>query len=103
MVSLCIETCVPRLVFTSTSEVTLTPYLGSMYSIIVNQTERKAKPAVDESGKGLLIPGYPASKLRAEKIVLSANGTSFSDGELLKKKVPREITNYGAQVLREGL
>jgi nucleoside-diphosphate-sugar epimerase len=72
---------VPRLVFCSTSEVTLTPYLGGIYAFIFNQTENKAVAPSSETGRELLLPGYPASKLRAEKLVLAANGTSLADGE----------------------
>jgi 3beta-hydroxy-delta5-steroid dehydrogenase / steroid delta-isomerase len=72
---------IPRLVFCSTSEVTLTPYLGGIYALIVNQTECKALAPSCGNERQLLMPGYPASKLRAEKLVLAANGTPFADGE----------------------
>lgn len=49
------------------------------FSIIVNQTEVKAKtPSTDSQ---FLIPGFPASKLRAEKMVLSAYGLKLSNGK----------------------
>lgn len=48
------------------------------FSLIINQTESKAKtPTVDN---GFLIPGYPSSKLRAEKIVLGAYGATLANG-----------------------
>jgi nucleoside-diphosphate-sugar epimerase len=72
---------VPRLVFCSTSEVTLTPYLGGIYAVIINQTEHKALPPSRGQERQLLLPGYPASKLRAENIVLAANNTLLANGE----------------------
>ncbi|PSN41461.1 3 beta-hydroxysteroid dehydrogenase/Delta 5--_4-isomerase type 3 [Blattella germanica] len=78
VISLCLEFRVPRLVFSSTTEVTLTPYFGSIYSLVVNQTEKRALPP--KTDNSLLLPGYPASKLRAERFVLDANGTPFPQG-----------------------
>lgn len=49
------------------------------FTVIVNQTENKAKPAGCDSQ--FLIPGFPASKLRAEKLVLSSYGRRLSNGE----------------------
>jgi hypothetical protein len=72
---------IPRLVFCSTSEVTLTPYLGGIYALIINQTECKALPPNCDNERQLLLPGYPASKLRAEKLVLAANDRPLADGE----------------------
>lgn len=56
------------------------PYMGKgTFSIIVNQTEAKAKtPSTDSQ---FLIPGFPASKLRAEKMVLSSYGLKLSNGK----------------------
>jgi hypothetical protein len=56
------------------------PYMGKgTFSIIVNQTESKAKtPSTDSQ---FLIPGFPASKLRAEKMVLSSYGLKLSNGK----------------------
>lgn len=51
--------------------------MGSTIAVILNQTEGKARVPDDESE--FLIPGYTASKLRAEKIVLEANGTPLRD------------------------
>lgn len=49
------------------------------FSIIVNQTEVKAKtPSTDSQ---FLIPGFPASKLRAEKMVLAAYGLQLRNGK----------------------
>lgn len=79
--SLCVEMGIARLVFCSTSEVTLTPYLGGIYAVIINQTEYKALPPSCDKERKLLLPGYPASKLRAEKIVLAANNTLLADGK----------------------
>lgn len=57
-----------------------TPYLGKgTFAVIVNQTEAKAKtPSTDSQ---FLIPGFPASKLRAEKLVLSSYGLKLSNGK----------------------
>lgn len=49
------------------------------FSVILNQTEVKAKtPSTDSQ---FLIPGFPASKLRAEKMVLSSHGLQLSNGK----------------------
>lgn len=79
IVNLCIKYNVPRLVYTSTSAVTLMPYMGrATFSLIINQTESKAKTPTHDNG--FLIPGYPSSKLRAEKIVLGAYGATLANG-----------------------
>jgi hypothetical protein len=55
------------------------PYMGKgAFAIIVNQTENKAKTASCDDQ--FFIPGFPASKLRAEKIVLSSHGRKLSNG-----------------------
>lgn len=76
---MCIKHNIRRLVYTSTSTVTLMPYMGrATFSLIINQTESKAKtPSVDN---GFLIPGYPSSKLRAENIILGAYGATLANG-----------------------
>jgi hypothetical protein len=58
------------------------------FSIIVNQTESKAKTPTTDSQ--FLIPGFPASKLRAEKMVLSSYGLKLSNGkgEVIKYTYP---------------
>lgn len=79
VVNLCIKYNVSRLIYTSTSAVTLMPYMGrATFSLIVNQTESKAKTPTNDNG--FLIPGYPSSKLRAEKIVLGAYGATLANG-----------------------
>lgn len=57
------------------------------FTVIVNQTENKAKTALCDSQ--FIIPGFPASKLRAEKLVLSSYGRKLSNGEgkVIKKMV----------------
>ena len=56
------------------------PYMGKgTFTVIVNQTENKAKTASCDSQ--FFIPGFPASKLRAEKLVLSSYGRVLSNGE----------------------
>lgn len=66
------------------------------FCFIINQTESKAKtPTVDS---GFLISGYPASKLRAEKLVLSSNGHQLANGEgHLKTIALRPPTYYGEE------
>jgi hypothetical protein len=56
------------------------------FAIIVNQTENKAKTASCDSQ--FFIPGFPASKLRAEKMVLSSYGRKLSNGKgkVIKKR-----------------
>lgn len=88
IVDLCRQHNVPRLVFSSTANVALRPYLGrATFAAIINQTESKAltptMAAADGDSScagGFLIPGYPASKLRAEELVLQANGTPLANG-----------------------
>lgn len=68
---------VSRLVFTSTAEITLKPYLGRTYiTIIINQTEMRATPPKDL--RSLSMPGYSESKFQAEKLILDANGSMTS-------------------------
>lgn len=79
IINLCIKYNVPRLIYTSSASVTLTPYLGKApFAVVVNQTESKIKPASEDSE--LIIPGYSVTKLRAERIILGANGTNLSNG-----------------------
>lgn len=66
-----------RLVFTSTAEMCLTPYIWRIcLAVVINQTEKKALPPVN-SGR-FVIPGYAESKYNAEQVVLGANGSSTS-------------------------
>ncbi|XP_059613602.1 3 beta-hydroxysteroid dehydrogenase/Delta 5--_4-isomerase type 4 [Phlebotomus argentipes] len=94
VVKLCVKHRVPRLVFTSTSAVTLVPYMGSTFAVILNQTEGKARVPEDE--REFIIPGYLASKLRAENVVLEANGTPLRDSnEILRTVALRPTILYG--------
>lgn len=80
IIDLCLRHSVGRLVFTSTAAVTLQPYMGrATFALVINQTESKAQTPVD-GVNGFLVPGYPASKLRAENLVLRANGTELANG-----------------------
>ncbi|XP_055845933.1 3 beta-hydroxysteroid dehydrogenase/Delta 5--_4-isomerase type 3 isoform X2 [Episyrphus balteatus] len=87
VIDMCIKHNVIRLVYTSCASVCLIPFKGySTFSIIINQTESKALTPVHdlnkspiEFDKGFLIPGYSASKLRAEKIVLNSSGATLSN------------------------
>lgn len=79
IVNLCIRHNIPRLVYTSSASVTLSPYMGrATFSLVINQTESKAK--TPHSDNAFLIPGYPSSKLRAETIVLGAHGATLANG-----------------------
>jgi 3beta-hydroxy-delta5-steroid dehydrogenase / steroid delta-isomerase len=99
IIDLCIKYNVDRLVYTSTSYVTLKPFCGKfIFDVVVNQTENKAKPPESEK---LLIPGYPVSKLKAEKLVLQSNGTILSNGtDRLKTVALRPTLMYGEEDVR---
>lgn len=75
--------------------VVLQPYMGrATFALLINQTESKAQPPADESG--FLIPGYPASKLRAEKLVLLADGTPLAaDGDDGKGWISICVARFG--------
>lgn len=78
IINLCIKYNVPRLVFTSTSAVTLTPYMGrGTFTFIVNQTESKAK--IPEVDAGFIVRGYAPSKYHAEQLVLASAGALLSN------------------------
>ena len=84
---MCLKHNIQRLIYTSCASVNFVPYMGSTFSIVINQTESKAStPVYDtqqssiEYDKGFFIPGYSSSKLRAEKIVLSSSGANLSNG-----------------------
>ncbi|XP_066995623.2 3 beta-hydroxysteroid dehydrogenase/Delta 5--_4-isomerase type 1 isoform X2 [Anabrus simplex] len=95
VISLCVEQSVSRLVFCSSIEVTLTPYLRGTFSVIVNQTESKALPPDDDF---LVIPGYAVSKLRAERLVLAADGRRHVNGTgHLRTVALRPTLLYGEQ------
>lgn len=96
--NLCIANNIPRLVYTSTTLVTVLPYMGrATFSIICNQTENKTD--VGKKDDDFLIPGYPFSKLRGEEIVLGSNGKSLNDGHCgnLKTVVLRPTVMYGEE------
>ncbi|KAG5677099.1 hypothetical protein PVAND_006882 [Polypedilum vanderplanki] len=97
IIDLCIKYNVPNLIYTSTALVTFIPCMGKgTFSIIVNQTENKAKAASCDSQ--FLIPGFPASKLRAEKFVLSSYGRKLSNGKGHLKTVSlRPTLMYGEE------
>ncbi|XP_046401480.1 3 beta-hydroxysteroid dehydrogenase/Delta 5--_4-isomerase type 1 [Ischnura elegans] len=110
VVSLCIEEGIDKLVFCSTAEVTLVPYFGSNISVVVFKTEAKAlppklsgeiaksTPSSISKDKGLITPGYPYSKLRAETIVLEANGSPLRNGNgVLKTVALRPTLLYGEE------
>lgn len=80
VIDLCRRHGVGRLVFTSTAAVALQPYMGrTTFALVINQSESKVLPPASDAG--FLVPGYPASKLRAEELVLAANGTPLADGK----------------------
>lgn len=83
---LCVEHNIKRLIYTSCASVCMVPFKGhSTFTLVINQTESKAPtPKYDAQNpsdfdKHFLIPGYSASKLRAETIVLNSNGTLLSN------------------------
>ena len=69
MLEACLAKRVPRLIFTSTIDV-----------VIGEEEIREGDETLPIPDK-FLFPGYPATKLRAEQLVLKANGASFSSGE----------------------
>lgn len=80
IIKLCVKFNVARLVYTSTALVNLIYYMNKgTFSIIVNQTECKAK--TPSSDRGFIFPGFAASKLRAEKLVLQSYGVKLDNGE----------------------
>ncbi|KAE8745200.1 hypothetical protein FOCC_FOCC008091 [Frankliniella occidentalis] len=100
VVSLCRRANVPRLVSTSSVEVVFVPYLRNAlgtalgsYSVIVNQTEARAVPPEDPSD----LEPFPASKLRAERIVLAANGSALDNGGSLRTVALRAPPMYGEE------
>jgi hypothetical protein len=63
--------------------------MGGIHAVIINQTESKALPPSCDKGQKLLLPGYSASKLHAEKIVLAVNGRPLANGKFWPHKVSR--------------
>ncbi|XP_059484308.1 3 beta-hydroxysteroid dehydrogenase/Delta 5--_4-isomerase type 4 [Neocloeon triangulifer] len=76
VIDLCKEENVPILVHCSTAEVTLRPRMGP-FPMVVGLPEHRADPPhyIDQ------LPPYAASKLRAEKLVLSENMSYLSNGK----------------------
>ncbi|XP_077291622.1 3 beta-hydroxysteroid dehydrogenase/Delta 5--_4-isomerase type 2 [Arctopsyche grandis] len=96
VISLCQEFDVEKLVFTSTAEVSMIPYIWKIcLAVIINQTEKKALPPVDSDK--FVIPGYPESKLKAEMVVLGANGSLTKNGKTLKTVALRPSFIYGEE------
>ncbi|XP_011299580.1 3 beta-hydroxysteroid dehydrogenase/Delta 5--_4-isomerase type 1 [Fopius arisanus] len=95
VIHLCIEQNVQRLIYCSTTEVTLTSYVKyGMIAIVIYQQESKV--GVPEDERRLMMGAYAISKLRAEKIVLKANGQFLSNGtEKLKTVSIRPTILYG--------
>ncbi|XP_053676118.1 3 beta-hydroxysteroid dehydrogenase/Delta 5--_4-isomerase [Anopheles nili] len=94
VIELCRRYAVSRLVFASDCLIHMTPYLGKAnFTIICNQTEPKTKvPAKDGEFQ---IPGYAASKWRAECLVIEANDTDLANGEKLKTIAIRPPVMFG--------
>lgn len=96
IIDLCRRHNVGRLVFTSSATVTLQPYMGrATFALIINQTESKAQPPAKESQ--MLVEGYPASKWRAEQLVLQANGAELEGGGVLATVALRPTVMYGEE------
>lgn len=73
------------------------PYMGrATFALVINQTESKAKTPV--TNNSFLIPGYPSSKLRAEKIVLAAYGATLGNRVGKDKSI-----SFKVYVCRHGL
>ncbi|KAM7356184.1 sterol-4-alpha-carboxylate 3-dehydrogenase, decarboxylating [Cochliomyia hominivorax] len=103
VVELCVEHNIKRLIYTSCASVCMVPFKGhSTFTLVINQTESKAPtPKYDAQNpidfdKNFLIPGYSASKLRAETIVLSSNGAILSNQkDYLATSAIRPPLTYG--------
>lgn len=89
--------------FTSSAAVTLQPYMGrATFALVINQSESKVLPPATDAG--FLVPGYPASKLRAEELVLAANGTPLADGSgMLKKRISFMLMTYAKKRLHVSI
>ncbi|XP_015114386.1 3 beta-hydroxysteroid dehydrogenase/Delta 5--_4-isomerase type 1 [Diachasma alloeum] len=94
VVKLCIEQNVQRLIYCSTTEVTLRSYIkGGIVAMVIYEKESKLGTP-DENR--LMMGAYAVSKLRAEKIVLKANGKLLRNGtEKLKTVSIRPTLLYG--------
>ncbi|XP_008216462.1 3 beta-hydroxysteroid dehydrogenase/Delta 5--_4-isomerase type 4 [Nasonia vitripennis] len=80
VIKLCVEENVGRLVHCSTTEVTLQScFKGGIVAVSIFKQESKLE--VPENEGRLIFGEYAASKLRAEKIVIRANGTSLQNGK----------------------
>ncbi|KNC23310.1 hypothetical protein FF38_10731, partial [Lucilia cuprina] len=103
VVELCVEHNIKRLIYTSCASVCMVPFKGhSTFTLVINQTESKAPtPKYDAQNpsdfdKNFLIPGYSASKLRAETIVLNSNGAMLKNqNEYLTTAAIRPPLTYG--------
>ncbi|XP_034240229.1 3 beta-hydroxysteroid dehydrogenase/Delta 5--_4-isomerase [Thrips palmi] len=100
VVALCQRLSVPRLVVTSSMEVIMVPYLRGVlgkamgsFTVIVNQTEARALPPSDPD----VLPPHAASKLRAERVALQANGAPLQDGGVLRTVALRPPLLYGEE------
>ncbi|XP_075217878.1 3 beta-hydroxysteroid dehydrogenase/Delta 5--_4-isomerase type 1 [Lycorma delicatula] len=101
IIELCVEFNIPHLVFTSSTEITMTPYSRlpiGLFSVVVNQTEVRVKTPDDPLN--LLFPGYPASKLKGEQIVLAADNTYLRNGGKLRTVALRPTLMYGEEDFR---
>ncbi|XP_063975948.1 3 beta-hydroxysteroid dehydrogenase/Delta 5--_4-isomerase type 1 [Diachasmimorpha longicaudata] len=95
VVKLCIDQNVQRLIYCSTTEVTLRSYIkGGIVAMVIYEKESKLRTPDDESR--LMMGAYAVSKLRAEKIVLEANGELLSnETDKLKTVSIRPTLLYG--------
>ncbi|XP_054275937.1 3 beta-hydroxysteroid dehydrogenase type 7 [Macrosteles quadrilineatus] len=96
VIKLCIEMNIPRLVFTSTSEVTLVPlFKRGFFAAVVHQTETKAGWPKDPTD--LVFSDYASTKLQAERIILQAHGTPLKSGLKLRTVALRPTPLYGEE------
>lgn len=79
LLKLCIEEGVKSFIYCSTTEVTLQSYgKGGVISIVIYANETTT--GTPENENKLIFGEYAASKLRAEKLVLQANGKALANG-----------------------
>lgn len=82
LIRLCLEEGVNRLIYCSTTEVSLQSYVrGGIVAVVIYSSESKV--GTPSNYDRLIFGEYAASKLRAEKLVLNANGKALSNGSFM--------------------
>ncbi|XP_014240127.1 3 beta-hydroxysteroid dehydrogenase/Delta 5--_4-isomerase type 1 [Cimex lectularius] len=97
VIEACLENKVSSLIYTSSAEVCMKPYFNNgFFSIIINQTESKELPPMEEDQ--LVFGSYAASKLKGEELILSAdNMRHFSGDSRLRTTALRPTFMYGEE------